>query len=330
MGTAGSRLGGRRCRGAGGGRPAADRRCVGRNRQGRRRLSVPDRHDAAGRGGAASRPVRLAGRRRGKAGARLGGAAVPARLSCGYGGHHLHVERCHRRCAHAGGGGGAARGPGEGTAALPAGLRLHRQRRLVRAADQQSGQSGDLRQPHAAAAAMAAALCPALAAVDRRHLRSAAGDPGACVAPARRHRHRHARSVVRRAHRGRRDRADGNRADGGLRAGLEAGSAHRHRRRRHRDRRAAGRARRAVADAARHLLGRAAAGGRAVRAGAGARSCRADPPAGGDAARSHASLPRRRGVGKRRRAGARQQRDEQPARRADRRHRRAGGAARRT
>ena len=47
----------------------------------------------------------------------------------------------------------------EAAAALPADLRLHRQCRVVRAADLQSGQSRHLRQPHAAAAAMAAGLC---------------------------------------------------------------------------------------------------------------------------------------------------------------------------
>ncbi len=64
----------------------------------------------------------------------------------------------------------AAGREGARAAALSAHLRLHRQCRELRAADLQPGEPGDLRQPHAAAAAMAAALCAALGAVGRRDL----------------------------------------------------------------------------------------------------------------------------------------------------------------
>ena len=63
---AGGDLGGGRRGAAGRARPAAGRRCARRHAQGHRRLSVPDRHDAARRARAARGAVRLAGGARGR------------------------------------------------------------------------------------------------------------------------------------------------------------------------------------------------------------------------------------------------------------------------
>ena len=60
-------------------------------RQGHGRLSVPDRHDAAGGDRARGGPVRLAGRGRDQAGQGLGDAAVPAGLR---GRHDRHDRSC--------------------------------------------------------------------------------------------------------------------------------------------------------------------------------------------------------------------------------------------
>ena len=81
-----------------------------------------------------------------------------------HGRDHLPVERRDRGRADAGGRGGGEGGQGQAAPALSAHLRLHRQRGVVRAADLEPGQSRDLRQPHAAAAAMAAGLSAAVAA----------------------------------------------------------------------------------------------------------------------------------------------------------------------
>ncbi len=97
-----------------------------------------------------------------------------------------------------------------------------RQRRELRAADLQSGQSGHLRQPHAAAAAMAAALCAAVGGRDRGHLSGVAADPARGAAPDDRPRGRAAELVHRGQAGGMRHRCDGGGADGRLGAGHSA------------------------------------------------------------------------------------------------------------
>jgi arsenical pump membrane protein len=73
-------------------------------------------------------------------------------------------------------------------AALFTGLRIHRQCGVLRPADQQSGQSGDLWQSHATAVPMAAALYPAVASIDCGHLCRA--PPDAAIRTAQNHRGR--------------------------------------------------------------------------------------------------------------------------------------------
>ncbi len=138
--------------------PAARRRGAGRSGEGDRRLPVPDRHDAALGAGPAAGPVRLARRPRRAPGERLRHTAVHAGLRGGHGRDHVPVQRCDRGGADARRRRRRPRGRGEGAAALSPHLRLHRQRGELRAADLQSGQPGHLRQPHAAADAVAAAL----------------------------------------------------------------------------------------------------------------------------------------------------------------------------
>ena len=147
-------------------RSAAVARCADRRGARNRCLSVPDRHDAAGGTGAAGGPVRLA-RRQGRASCqRLGDTAVYAGLRVGTSSRSF-LSNDATAVVLTPAVAAVVRAAGQAAAALSVHLRLHRQCRELRAADLQSGEPGDLRQPHAAAAAMAAALCAALGAVDR-------------------------------------------------------------------------------------------------------------------------------------------------------------------
>ena len=78
------------------------------------------------------------------------------------------VERRHGRGADASCG-RRGQNRGGGAFAVSHDLRLHRQCGLLRAADFQSRQSRDLRQPYAAACHLAAGLCIAVRALDRRY-----------------------------------------------------------------------------------------------------------------------------------------------------------------
>ena len=208
-------------------------------------------------------------------------------------------------------------------AALPVHLRLHRQRRLVRAADLQPGQPGHLWRAYAAAAGLAAALRPPVAAGGHGHLRRAALD--AAGRPARRGGgDRGAGPVGRRAGGGVGHRGHGGRAAGVVGPWHPTGPADVPGGRGHGGAGALAREGGPGGGAEGGVLGRAAPGRRAVRAGGGAGPDRRHAAPGGWAARPCAALGDRGGVG--RRAGARLwlQRGEQPARRAGRRPR--GGA----
>ena len=142
-------------------RLAAVAGCAHGHRERRRRLSVPDRHDADRRAGPARRPVRLSRRARGRICRRLAAAAVPADLHRRHGRHRAALERRHRDRADARRLCRDARGRRQ-AAALSVRLRLHRQRRKLRAADLQPRQSRRVRRAHAAADRMAAPVRPAL------------------------------------------------------------------------------------------------------------------------------------------------------------------------
>ena len=151
-------------------RPVAARRRIERGRQGHGRLSVPDRHDAACRGRAPRRAVRLGCRACGESRQGIADATVPAGLSHRHGRDHLSVQRRDRGGVDAGGIGGGQKSGYPPTAAAVR-VRVHRQRGELRAADFQSGQPRSLRQSHARARSVAGTLCTAFATVDPRHLR---------------------------------------------------------------------------------------------------------------------------------------------------------------
>ncbi len=152
--------------------PHRPRRCMGGRLQGVRRLSVPDRHDASVGACPARRAVRLGGGDRHLACQGVSPPAVRARLHRRRGRNGVFVERRHRSRAHAGRLCGMSGSPGEGPHALPAGLRLHRQCRKLRAADFQPGQSGHLRRRRdAASVALDANLPAAVDRLDHRYIR---------------------------------------------------------------------------------------------------------------------------------------------------------------
>ena len=140
------------------------------HRQGHGRLSLSYGHDAACRSRAPGGPVRLGRNPCHQSREWLASTAFQPGLPRRHRGHGLPVERRDSGGADTGGlCGGESR---EGKApALSRHLRLHRERRELRAADLEPGEPRPLRPRDAAALALASAVCLAVATVHRRHLR---------------------------------------------------------------------------------------------------------------------------------------------------------------
>ena len=164
---------------------------------------------------------------------------------------------------------------GRGAAALSADLRLHRQCGVVRAADFQPGQPRHLRQPHAAAAAMVAGLsrCPRWSSIAATYLVLRWTQRGALGQDDRQQMFRGPGAVGRRQDRGDRDRGDGHRASRGVGVRYSARVCPRPSPAPHRRWSVLIRERKAPwRDTEGYILGRAAARRRPVRAGRGART----------------------------------------------------------
>ena len=151
---------------AGGVRLAAHRPSVERGQEGYRRLSVSDRHDAAGGIGSPGRRVRLAGHTGRQRRPWIAKAAVHAGVWRRRVGDGVSFERRHGRGADSGG----LRGGKEGedrSAPVFVHLRVYRQCGQLRATHLKPGQSRRVWKASAAIAALAADVCASIGSFHR-------------------------------------------------------------------------------------------------------------------------------------------------------------------